>query len=124
MAPPRIYRDKAAGAEARELVVSPARQRVRLPPKASKAKDNRRAERNTKAKRPRQLHLAHNKKTKLARPRSVSGAVLRTIVDVQPRGTAILAVGPAGILPADKEQRNRQDAVFPHRLEAYAPPVR
>ena len=64
MAPPRTYRDKAAGAEARELVVSPARQRVRLPPKASKAKDNRRAERNTKAKRPRQLHLAHNKKTK------------------------------------------------------------
>ena len=64
MAPPRIYRDKAAGAEAKELVVSQARQRLRLPPKVSKAKDNRRAKRNTKAKRPRQLHLVHNKKTK------------------------------------------------------------
>jgi hypothetical protein len=64
VAPPRIYRDKAAGAEAKELVVSQAGQLVRLPPKVSKAKDNRRAERNTKAKPPRQLHLAHNKKTK------------------------------------------------------------
>ncbi len=77
MAPPRTYRDKAAGAEARELVVSPARQRVRPPPKASKAKDNPRAERNTKAKPPRQLHLAHNKKTKTCTaPECVRGRVM------------------------------------------------
>jgi hypothetical protein len=36
--------------------------------------------------------------------------------------TAILAVGPVGILPADCISATaRQDAWLPHRLEAYAP---
>ena len=52
--------------ETRVIPEDPAQacQRLRLPTKVSKAKDNRRAERNTKAKPPRQLHLAHNKKRK------------------------------------------------------------
>jgi hypothetical protein len=37
------------------------------------------------------------------------------------RSTAILAVRPAGILPADKKSQPGEDARLPHRQDACAP---